>query len=91
MKRVGVFARLVQRVSASKTDISNSYLYGNSGDFIYEGQKGTLKGAIVHFMPDLPSAELDGWTAFLSRCLQIQPENRPTAAELLQDPWISED
>jgi hypothetical protein len=24
------------------------------------------------------------------RCLEIQPESRPSAAELLQDPWLHE-
>jgi len=38
----------------------------------------------------LPDEELEGWNVFMLRCLKIQPESRPSAAELLQDPWLHE-
>ena len=31
------------------------------------------------------------FAAFLRRCLKIDPYQRATAAELLQDPWLSEE
>lgn len=34
--------------------------------------------------------EIGGAAAFIDRCLTVDPEERPTAAELLQDPWLSD-
>lgn len=42
-------------------------------------------------LPEISTEEIEGWHKFLLRCFQFQPEARPTAAELLQDPWLTED
>ena len=38
----------------------------------------------------LDGEELDGAESFIRRCLQLTPEKRATATELLEDPWLSE-
>lgn len=39
---------------------------------------------------DVSPAEIGGAAAFIERCLAVDPQTRPTAAELLQDPWLSD-
>ncbi|KAI8070806.1 kinase-like domain-containing protein [Gongronella butleri] len=39
-------------------------------------------------MPPLPSSLSKPVESFLIRCFQKNPEDRPTATELLQDPWL---
>lgn len=39
---------------------------------------------------ELSGDALDATERFLKGCLQLTPENRATATELLEDPWLSE-
>jgi hypothetical protein len=38
----------------------------------------------------LPARDIDDLCGFIKGCLVLQPEDRPTAAQLLQDQWLVE-
>ena len=38
--------------------------------------------------PSLPAEDIDALSGFMKRCLVLQPEDRPTAAQLLRDHWL---
>ena len=49
----------------------------------------TSPEAVIKFMnPQLGKGEIKEFAAFLSAVMQLEPGMRPTAAELLEHPWI---
>lgn len=43
----------------------------------------------VRKVTNLDQADVEATAALIMRCLRLQPENRPSAEELLKDPWFS--
>ncbi|KAJ7102514.1 kinase-like protein [Mycena belliarum] len=48
-----------------------------------------LESRIRAHFPDMPEPEVNGMAFFIRRCLCLNPDERPTAEELLQDPWLA--
>lgn len=46
-------------------------------------------GEALRLFIELDDAELTAAVAFLLRCLQLDPQKRATADDLLSDPWLS--
>jgi hypothetical protein len=42
-------------------------------------------------VPSLPAQDREAVAVFIRRCLKLQPEQRATAKELLNDVWLSTD
>jgi serine/threonine protein kinase len=90
----------MKTVSASTASIDRrrgAYLSIGPGNFLHYrvgSQERNLRDEMVlnlGTLPEFPAEEVEGWHKFLLRCFQFHPEARPTAAELLQDPWLTED
>jgi serine/threonine protein kinase len=47
------------------------------------------KEAILSMEPSFPAVISPAATSFIKSALQKSPKDRPTAAELLQHPWLS--
>ncbi|KAJ7167949.1 kinase-like protein [Mycena filopes] len=47
-----------------------------------------LEGTFAQHGTHIPVAEIIGMANFMRRCLRLNPDDRATAEELLQDPWL---
>ncbi|KAG9075248.1 hypothetical protein FS749_013100 [Ceratobasidium sp. UAMH 11750] len=68
-------------------------IFKEDGTFVHSDTPRTPMPTLRHALVQLShigsdEKELDEACRFLKRCLQLQPENRPTAKELADDPWL---
>ncbi|KAH8928707.1 kinase-like protein [Atractiella rhizophila] len=61
------------------------------GKFLLEQrlEKGYTIIDVIRIKGNLPEAEISGMADFLGRCLEIDPQTRWSANQLLQHPWIA--
>jgi len=74
-------------VTRSTFDYRTNYASGLL-DHIRIRRPYTVESFIQHFVPDMSEEEAKAAATFLRRCITLDPQARPSAEDLLQDPWL---
>jgi serine/threonine-protein kinase SRPK3 len=70
------------------------YFLRSAGSFLHftehEESHETVEGMLTEASVDCGEQSVKACALFLRRCLRLVPEERPTARELIEDPWLAD-
>lgn len=84
-------ARCADSARAGSDGYNDLDLTGETLRYGGDPEPWSLERLMKLYHENMPAIESEGWLTFIRRCLDYQPELRPTAVELLQDSRLCEE